>query len=231
MANHPPAAPSALPQYLIAFPDFGELDIALPDGSKDISWKNNTCPSFVVKRFSDGTSLVLYVDYQNMRDREVEGGKQFMLQLNHGDGEPGKVVVSTDDYQQVLHEVANDIPPLQRPDERLVEFDAGAGATAWRVTEPEAAGLFALVYAKTGTLMAIPSDPENGPLVFTVFDEEGGHPSVTVELAGRADLNSFYESHVGYAPDQEPGGPIPIQELIADIAAKMLLRVATDPRI
>lgn len=37
MANHPLAALSALPLYLIVFPDFGELDIVLPNGSEGIS--------------------------------------------------------------------------------------------------------------------------------------------------------------------------------------------------
>lgn len=63
-------------------------------------------------RFIDGTSLVLYADYRNVPDREVEGGERFTLQLSHSHGEPGKVVVPTDDCQQVLNEVANDTSPL-----------------------------------------------------------------------------------------------------------------------
>lgn len=217
MTTHPPAASSALPQYLIAFPDFGELDIVLSEGSEDISWKNNTSSSFDGKRLIDGTSVVLYVDYRNVPDRDVEGGKRFTLQLSHSEVEPGKVVVSRHDYRQVRNEVGYDTPPLQRPDERLVEFGPGAGTSAWRGNGTRSRDLFALVWVKNATSMAIPCDPQNDQPVFAVFDVDGGVSLVGVELAGRAVLNGFYDSHVGYLPDQEPGGPTPIQKLRATL--------------
>lgn len=79
--------------------------------------------------------------------------------------------------------------------------------------------------------MALLSDPENDRLVFAVSDVDGGDPLVAVELAGRADLDGFYDSHVGYGPGQEPGGPMFNEELIADVAANILHRLATDKRI
>jgi hypothetical protein len=60
---------------------------------------------------------------------------------------------------------------------------------------------------------------------------DGGDSLAAVELAGRAALNGFYDSQVSNAPVQEPGGPMPIQALIADVAANILFRLATIQRI
>lgn len=96
--------------------------------------------------------------------------------------------------------------PLERPDERLTTYDDGAGRSAWRVTETEAYGLSALVYMLTGMSISIPSSPDTDRLVFALFDDDGGDQVAAIELAGRADLNSLYECHVGYTPDREPAG-------------------------
>lgn len=230
MASNSPSS-TAVPLYLIAFPDFGVLDVVLPDGSEDISFRNDTCPSFLVRRYADGTSLVLYVDYADVGQREVKSGERFILQLMHGSGDPGKVLLSTDDYADVLTEVGDGTPPLQRPDERLTVFDLGAGGTAWRLTEEDAPGLYALVYVLDGPVKSIASHPEVDHLLFALLDDDDGEALVMTELAGRSDFNTFYECHVGYSPDREPDGPLPIQELIANVAANMLLRLAEDSRV
>lgn len=96
------------------------------------------------------------------------------------------------------------------------------GSTAWRFTEPDAPGLFALVYdART---MTIAERPETDRLTFVLFEESVTNPVGTIEINGRPGLNSWYQAHVGHAPDMEPDGPVPIMQLIENVAAHLLLR-------
>lgn len=98
----------------------------------------------------------------------------------------------------------------------------GLGSTAWRFDEPDAPGLFALVYdART---MTIADRPETDRLTFVLFEDSVNNPVGTIEINGRAGLNSWYQAHVGHAPDKEPDGPLPIVQLIENVAAHLLLR-------
>ena len=74
--------------YLIQFPDFD--DHATPAqllalGFQDISWQNDTCPSFERKGF------VLYVDYADINLSELKGARFSVIgtprdsDLEHGD--------------------------------------------------------------------------------------------------------------------------------------------------
>lgn len=92
--------------YLYAFPDFGELDIQAPAGFNDTSYKNDTCPSFSSKKFADGSSLVLYVDYKELDKREYEDTKRFILALRDKEDTYVKDLVLTDDYAEILKAVA-----------------------------------------------------------------------------------------------------------------------------
>ena len=45
-------------RYQMEFPDFGELDVDLPDDWIDESWHDDTCPRWRV----DGTDLYVLID-------------------------------------------------------------------------------------------------------------------------------------------------------------------------
>jgi hypothetical protein len=96
------------------------------------------------------------------------------------------------------------------------------GSTAWRLKEPDAPGLVALVY-NAGS-MKIADSPETDRLTFVLFEDSVNDPIGAIEIGGRAGLNSWYQTHVGYVPDHEPDGPVPIMQLIENVAAHLLLR-------
>jgi len=96
------------------------------------------------------------------------------------------------------------------------------GSTAWRLKEPDAPGLVALVY-NAGS-MKIADSPETDRLTFVLFEDSFNDPVGAIEIVGRAGLNSWYQTHVGYVPDHEPDGPDPIMQLIENVAAHLLLR-------
>jgi hypothetical protein len=99
---------------------------------------------------------------------------------------------------------------------------SGFGSTAWRLNEPDAPGLFALVY-NAGS-MKIAESPETDRLTFVLFEGSVNDPVGTVQIGGRVRLNSWYQTYVGYTPDEEPDGPVPIMQLIENVATHLLLR-------
>lgn len=108
----------------------------------------------------------------------------------------------------------------------LVPCQTGPGCTAWRATEPDAPGLFALISDSQG--LAIPLAPETEDLTIAIFDEDVDETLGSIDLDGRAGLNRWYLTHVGYLPDMEPDGPLPIMQLIENVAAHLLLRYFDD---
>lgn len=108
--------------------------------------------------------------------------------------------------------------------DRLEVHHTGGGCMAWRLTEPDAPGLFALVTNVGGT--HIPTEPETENLIIGICDVELDDPLLVLETDGRAGLCRFYVQNVGHDPDKEPDGPRPIRQLIEDVATHMLLRCA-----
>jgi len=94
--------------------------------------------------------------------------------------------------------------------------------SAWRATEPDAPGLFALI--SDGQGLAIPLAPETGDLTIAIFDETIEETLGSIEVDGREGLNRWYLRNVGHRPDDEPDGPRPIMELINDVACHLMLR-------
>jgi len=94
------ASVNKTPQYLAAFPDFGEIDVGIPDGFADNSWKNDACPSFV-KQLPDGRYLVLYIDYQCREKRETPNMDRFQLQLADQEMEYLRDIVSSENYGDI----------------------------------------------------------------------------------------------------------------------------------
>lgn len=104
----------------------------------------------------------------------------------------------------------------------LVPVETAPGCTAWRATEPDAPGLFALISDEHA--LAIPLAPETDDLTIAIFDEGVEETLGSIEIDGRAGLNRWYLQNVGHEPDKEPDGPRPILELIDNVASHLLLR-------
>lgn len=96
---------STIPLYQRAFPDFPALDVALPDGFVDTSWKNDTMPSFS-RELPNHQQLKLYIDYPNPADREEPQSKRFYLGVYEDGVEHVRDVASSDDYAEILQALA-----------------------------------------------------------------------------------------------------------------------------
>ena len=104
----------------------------------------------------------------------------------------------------------------------LTVIQTAPGCTAWRTTEPDAPGLFALVSDERG--LAIPLEPETDDLTIAIFNERVDETLGSVVLDGRAGLIRWYLQNVGHEPDEAPEGPLPIMQLIDQVAGHLLLR-------
>lgn len=60
------------PKYLAEFPDFGPLDVTIPDGFDDASWHNDGCPCWI----HDELHLRLMIDYA---DRSIGPYLRFIV--------------------------------------------------------------------------------------------------------------------------------------------------------
>jgi hypothetical protein len=107
--------------------------------------------------------------------------------------------------------------------DRLEIYHTG-GCMAWRLTEPDAPGLFALVTDEGG--IHIPTEPHTENLIIGLCNVELQDPLMMLEIDGRSGLCRWFVQNVGYDPDKEPDGPRPIRQLIEDVAIRMLLRCA-----
>lgn len=90
--------------YKNAFPDF-VLDVAIPDGFVDDSWKNDICP----KWYNEDKNLLLFIEYQDIRYRETPDEPRFMLAQVDSDQEFDKGLIITDDYQEILNYLKGDL--------------------------------------------------------------------------------------------------------------------------
>jgi len=91
--------------YSKEFPDFGALDVALPEGFRDVSWHNDACPSFELKLPSVGY-LKLWVDYVNLDDREL-GFDRFTLSLLDQDQEYQSDLLNCEQWADMVAFIAD----------------------------------------------------------------------------------------------------------------------------
>lgn len=91
--------------YKEAFPDFGEMDVALPGHFQDMSWSNEACPCF----HSAEARVFLYVDYADPAKREFPEMERFGLLMASEDGqhleEESRHLLHTDDFAFVLAKI------------------------------------------------------------------------------------------------------------------------------
>ena len=94
-----------MPGYMEEFPDFGEMDVAIPPGFADRSYRNETCPCFI----DDDAGLFLFIDYADPQAREfpetprfhlVEGTRHPVYGLQRDDA--NVEVALTDDWSEIL---------------------------------------------------------------------------------------------------------------------------------
>jgi hypothetical protein len=70
-----------IPKYAIEFPDYGMLDVTIPDGFEEASWHNDACPSWI----NETLHLRLMVDYADPNDSEaaqIFGGEYHRFQID-----------------------------------------------------------------------------------------------------------------------------------------------------
>ena len=96
--------------YREEFPEFGELDVVLPDGFVDVSWHNDAMPSFE-RRLPDGSTVKIWVDYADRGVGDFPGAPRFGVQHQYEDDEmtaPLTITPSldTDDWDEVDQYVA-----------------------------------------------------------------------------------------------------------------------------
>ncbi len=90
------------PLYKREFPGFPTITEAIPEGFKDSSWHNNTCPSFS-HEYPDGGALHIHLDWPNPDQRDAGPHfPRYSLWLQHHDGyDVGEAVVSND-WQEII---------------------------------------------------------------------------------------------------------------------------------
>lgn len=94
----------SIPQYLREFPDFGRLDVVLPEGFEDQSHNESTCPSFALAGAeTDATGdflLTLSIDYADPAKREFDEPGRF--RVYEGEISHWTCVLLSDDWTDVL---------------------------------------------------------------------------------------------------------------------------------
>lgn len=82
--------------FQIEFPDFDAATMpAIPAGFEDVSWHNDTCPSFL----NETAGLIIFVDFANPSDREFPETVRFTLHTyNEGIGE---TIAESDDCRDI----------------------------------------------------------------------------------------------------------------------------------
>lgn len=82
-----------------AFADYPICSLpTIPTGFVDVSWHNDTCPSFECTALG----LMLFIDYPDTAQREFPGAARFTLYVTG----MGIELLATDDWQAVLDAIA-----------------------------------------------------------------------------------------------------------------------------
>lgn len=101
-------------------------------------------------------------------------------------------------------------------------YSTSESTTAWRTTERDAPGLFAIITDEKG--LAVPAAPDTDNMIIAIFDETLPETIGSFEIDGREGLNRWYLLNIGHEPDKEGDGPLPIMDLISNVAGHLMLR-------
>jgi len=83
--------------YRAEFPDFDPATMpAIPAGFDDVSWCNDSCPSFV----DEGAGMILFIDFADPADREVPERPRFSVGEWDG-GATGVELFCSDEWPEV----------------------------------------------------------------------------------------------------------------------------------
>jgi hypothetical protein len=87
-----------VPLWRHEFPDFTAAELpAIPAEWRDVSWHNDTCPSWETPSMA-----YVFIDYADDARREMPGGARYSVMSD------GDVILSTDDFDSVLATVRAD---------------------------------------------------------------------------------------------------------------------------
>lgn len=105
----------------------------------------------------------------------------------------------------------------------LNTFHTGGGCMALHVEYPHAKGAYAMITEGDGGA-SLPDDPEEGSVLIGVYTDATPDGTL-ITLVGREGLNDWFEANIGYRPDAEPEGPLPIERLMALVAEAFFIHV------
>jgi len=93
------------PDYRQEFPDRMPIDVAIPDGFVDDSWRNDICPKFV----NIDAGLLLWIEEPDPAERETSDWPRFLLErverLPDGYEFLDDVLVRSEHFDDVLKEI------------------------------------------------------------------------------------------------------------------------------
>ena len=109
----------------------------------------------------------------------------------------------------------------------------GGGCEAWEYRDArEHPGFFVWITELDDA--AVPDDPETADLVLCTYsdrdDDCGSWFAEQIIRGGRAGLNAFYLTAVGYEPDKDAGRPLPFFDLLGLVAGVVLRQGAANHR-
>lgn len=113
LSHQTEGAPMAIATYRTEFPDFGDLDVTLPEGFVDASDSQDMCPKFEIQRDIDMetgyASLTVFIDYADPEQREL--GEVLRFTATTGDTSMGSTeYFTTSEWPEMLEWIAANRP-------------------------------------------------------------------------------------------------------------------------
>lgn len=125
---------SAFPNTAREFPDFDQTTLpAIPAGFEDVSWHNDSCPSFL----NEKAGLIIFTDYADPALREFEEGPRF--NLNTWDNGNCDTLRESDDWQDILDAIDKALPlPTTKPTADMLDAELDRACADYSNGKPDA---------------------------------------------------------------------------------------------
>lgn len=90
--------------FELEFPDYPAADMpVMPEGFEDVSWHNDTCPSFL----NEDEGLIIFADYADVQKRETqEPYPRFTIGV-WDNGSTGETVAESNDFADIIAAIAD----------------------------------------------------------------------------------------------------------------------------